>query len=123
MLRRGICAAGRRLREATREVSEEVAMVSSVNNPNKTLLRMRRRTSVRRRLWLVLLLGLALDPANLRAQQAVTTPTTDTQTIQMLLQRIDKLEARVSQLEAERQGTPRPEPVKQEVASITPVSI
>jgi hypothetical protein len=70
-------------------------MVSSLNNPNKTLLMSRRRAAVSRGIWLVLLLGFALDPANLRAQQAGTTPTTDQQTIQMLLQRIDRLEARV----------------------------
>ena len=98
-------------------------MVSRHNNPNKTLRLTRWKVAVKRGMWRVLLLGVALVPANLRAQQAATTPATDQQTIQMLLQRIDKLEARVSQLEAERQGTSRPEAVKQEVASITPVGI
>jgi hypothetical protein len=97
-------------------------MVSSTNNPNRNLLTNEGKTVLRRVTWLALLLGVVLDTASLRAQQAAPSSTTDQQTIQMLLQRIDKLEARVSQLEAERQGTPRPEPVKQEVASTTPVA-
>ncbi len=43
-------------------------------------------------------------------------PSSDQQTIQMLLQRIDRLEARVAQLESARQGTAQPEPVRLEVA-------
>ncbi len=50
---------------------------------------------------LVLLLGLLLAKAPLRAQEAGTpVPDSDKQTIQLLLQRIEKLEARVTQLEA-----------------------
>ena len=97
-------------------------MVSSANNPNRTLRLTRGKSAVKRGMWWVLLLGLVLGPENLCAQQVVTTAATDQQTIQMLLERIDRLEARVSQLEAERQG-PAPAAVKQEVASVAPVSI
>src|SRR5215469_14718291 len=119
---RRLFALPRTLNDSDQEVSKEVAMVSSTNNPNRTLLATDRKTVFRTVTWLALLLGVVLDTASLRAQQAAPSPTTGQQTIQMLLQRIDKLEARVSQLEAERQGTPRPEPAKQEVASITPVA-
>jgi hypothetical protein len=56
----------------------------------------------------------------LHAQQAVAATTPDQQTIQLLLQRIDRLEARVAQLESAKQAPLQPEPVKQEVATIAP---
>jgi hypothetical protein len=93
-------------------------MSSSVIDSNRPLLAINSKVA-RTAILLALLLGAVLDTVTVHAQQA-TTSTTDQQTIHMLLQRIDRLEARVSQLEAERQGAPRPEPVK-EVASITPV--
>jgi hypothetical protein len=58
--------------------------------------------SLQRRIMLLLLSGL-VTPTILQAQQPGDTPVADKQTLQLLLQRIDQLEARVRQLEAERQ--------------------
>ena len=49
------------------------------------------------------LLGILLSTAILRAQQPVDAAAADKQTLQLLLQRIDQLEARVKQLEAAKQ--------------------
>jgi hypothetical protein len=67
------------------------------------------------------LLGILLT-APLRAQQAVAEPASDQRTIQMLLQRIDRLEARVAQLESARQAAPQPSAAKLEGAAFAPVS-
>jgi hypothetical protein len=58
--------------------------------------------SLQRRIMLLLVSGL-VTPTILQAQQPGDTPVADKQTLQLLLQRIDQLEARVRQLEAERQ--------------------
>src|ERR1700687_5294825 len=50
-----------------------------------------------------LLLGILLNTTILRAQQPVDAAAADKQTLQLLLQRIDQLEARVKQLEAPKQ--------------------
>jgi hypothetical protein len=70
----------------------------------------------------VLLLGAVLTTASVHAQQANTSPATDQQTIQLLLQRIDRLESRVAQLEAERQTPLQSQSTKSDVAAITPVA-
>ena len=61
-----------------------------------------------------LLLGILLNSAILVAQQPAIAADPDKQTVQVLLQRIDQLEARVKQLEAAGQGasaaTPTPAP-------------
>jgi len=53
-----------------------------------------------KQLVLLGLLGVVLSTSPLRAQEASTVADTDKQTIQMLLQRIERLEARVTQLES-----------------------
>ena len=53
-----------------------------------------------KQLALLGLLGVVLSTSPLRAQEASTVADTDKQTIQMLLQRIERLEARVTQLES-----------------------
>ena len=60
-----------------------------------------------------LVLGVLLS-TTMHAQESV--PASDQQTIQMLLQRIDRLEARVAQLESARQAAPQPEPARLEMA-------
>src|ERR1700751_3217774 len=57
------------------------------------------------RVWAPLL-GILLGPAVLRAQQATESVDSDKQTIQMLVRRVEQLEARVAQLEAAKQPTP-----------------
>jgi hypothetical protein len=52
-----------------------------------------------------LVLALVMTAATSLAQQAASAPQPDQQTIQMLVQRINQLEARVAQLEASQQGT------------------
>lgn len=83
---------------------------------------------------LVLLLGLALGAPALHAQQTTTGSDEDKRTIQMLLERIDRLEARVAKLEADRQppaipqavaaqtGQADPAPAPSAAAPSTPVS-
>jgi hypothetical protein len=51
---------------------------------------------------MVVLLGILMSTAGLRAQEAASGADPDKQTIQMLLQRIERLEARVEQLEGTR---------------------
>jgi hypothetical protein len=69
----------------------------------------------------LLLLGVFMLQAPLQAQEsAAATSDSDKQTIQMLLQRIDRLEARVSQLEAAR--TPTLEPVVAKTNNAPPQS-
>jgi hypothetical protein len=58
---------------------------------------------------LLLALGMAVSAAGLRAQDAPAEANADKQTIQMLLQRIERLEARVSQLEGTHAGAARTE--------------
>ena len=53
-----------------------------------------------KQLALLGLLGVLFSASTLRAQEASTVADTDTQTIPMLLQRIERLEARVTQLES-----------------------
>src|SRR5579864_2298746 len=63
--------------------------------------RMRRRFASLRMLVLLLAVAMEMNPGLLRAQEnAAKNP--DPQTLQLLLQRIDQLEARVRQLEAAR---------------------
>src|SRR5437016_5876969 len=50
-----------------------------------------------------LLLGILINTTILRAQQLIDATAADKQTLQLLLQRIDQLEARVKQLEAAKQ--------------------
>src|SRR5947207_5063706 len=50
-----------------------------------------------------LLLGILVNTTILRAQQPVDVAAADKQTLRVLLQRIDQLEARVKQLEAAKQ--------------------
>jgi hypothetical protein len=74
---------------------------------------------------LVLLLGLALGTPALCAQQTASGPDEDKRTIQMLLERIDRLEARVAKLEAGRQEPPTaqaaaPQAGKPEVTGTAP---
>jgi hypothetical protein len=57
---------------------------------------------------LVLLIGVLLAPSVLRAQQASDATDSDRQTIQMLVRRVEQLEARVAQLEAAKQSTAAP---------------
>jgi hypothetical protein len=59
--------------------------------------------------YLLLLLGLALNSTDLQAEQSDGADT-DKQTIQMLLQRIDKLESQVARLNAAVQQAPAPTP-------------
>jgi hypothetical protein len=102
-------------------VSEEVAMPFRFANPIRALSSASRIAAVRRVSFSLLLLGAVLTTASLQAQQSTTAvSTTDQQTIQMLLQRIDRLETRVAQLEAQRQTPLQPQVVKQEVATLTP---
>jgi hypothetical protein len=61
---------------------------------------------------MVVLLGILMTTAGLRAQEAASGADPDKQTIQMLLRRIERLEARVAQLE----GT-RTEPARTETAN------
>jgi hypothetical protein len=56
-----------------------------------------------------LLLGVLLNTSLLRAQQSSPAEETDKATIEMLLKRIDRLEARVAQLESARQEIAKPE--------------
>jgi hypothetical protein len=66
-----------------------------------------------------ILLGILLAlPAG--AQQTVAEPASEQQTIQMLLQRIDRLEARVAQLEAVRPSAPPPATTRLEPAAAAP---
>src|ERR1700741_2546179 len=58
---------------------------------------------------LLLALGMAVSAAGLCAQDAPAEANSDKQTIQMLLQRIERLEARVSQLEGTHAGAARTE--------------
>src|SRR5205814_6092043 len=59
-----------------------------------------------------LLLVILVNATILRAQQLVDAPAADKQTLQLLLQRIDQLEARVKQLEgAKQQAAPVAPPV------------
>jgi hypothetical protein len=88
---------------------------------NRTVLKLEGQTIVRRVFVLVTLLGALLNSVALRAQQAAAAPASDAQTIQVLLQRIDRLEARVAQLESSRQTPPQLEVTKQEVASVASV--
>src|SRR6202008_4186894 len=53
-----------------------------------------------------LLLGVHVAAPAVRAQQSAEGAASDKQTIQMLLHRLEQLEARVTQLEAARQTTP-----------------
>jgi hypothetical protein len=62
-----------------------------------------------------LLLGLLLNTPVLCAQQSASGGETDKATIEMLLERIDRLEARVAQLESARQKS-EPEEVRMEAA-------
>src|SRR5205807_6999674 len=55
---------------------------------------------------LPMLLGVLLSTRVVRAQQAPDPADQDKQTIRMLLERVEQLEARVTQLEAARQGRP-----------------
>lgn len=64
----------------------------------------------------LLLLGVLLNTSLLRAQQSSPTEQTDKATIEMLLKRIDRLEARVAQLESARQESAKPEAAKIEAA-------
>jgi ribosomal protein L12E/L44/L45/RPP1/RPP2 len=67
-----------------------------------------RRSSTR---WaLALMLGTVLGAPVLRAQQASDGADSDKQTIQMLVRRVEQLEARVAQLEAAKSSAPTPAP-------------
>jgi hypothetical protein len=55
---------------------------------------------------LPMLLGILLSTGAVRAQQTPDPPDPDKQTIRMLLERVEQLEARVTQLEAARQAVP-----------------
>jgi hypothetical protein len=67
-----------------------------------------RRTSIR---WaLALVLGTVLGAPVLRAQQAPDGAGSDKQTIQMLVRRVEQLEARVAQLEGAKSSSPSPAP-------------
>src|SRR5437016_8879514 len=69
------------------------------------------------------LLGILLSTAILRAQQPVDAAAADKQTLQLLLQRIDQLEARVKQLEAaKQQAAPVSLPSATAQSSAPPVS-
>jgi hypothetical protein len=57
---------------------------------------------------LALLMGVLLGASVLQAQQASNSPDSDRQTIQMLVRRVEQLEARVTQLEASRQSPASP---------------
>ena len=62
---------------------------------------------IARKVYLFLLLAMAcILPAQILAQQASETVVIDKQTLQLLLQRVDQLENRVNQLEAERASSP-----------------
>src|SRR5260370_10641561 len=70
-----------------------------------------------------LLLGILVGTTILRAQQPVDAAAADKQTLQLLLQRIDQLEARVKQLEAaKQQAAPVRLPAAPVQASAPPVS-
>src|SRR5215470_10296616 len=102
-------------------VSKEVAMPFRFANPIRALSSASRTAAVRRVSSSLLLLGAVLTTVSLHAQQTSTpVSSTDQHTIQMLLQRIDRLEARVAQLEEQRQAPLQPQVVKQEVATLTP---
>jgi hypothetical protein len=75
------------------------AFVSSGDSPSLGFIASRRSMRLILPLLLTLLFG-----ANLSAQQPGGSAELDKQTLQTLLQRIDQLEARVSQLEAEKQA-------------------
>lgn len=70
---------------------------------------------------LLLFLGIFANQLVLMAQQPAGTPNSDKETIQLLLQRIDRLEARVAQLEAAKPGetsvTPAPAPAPAQAAA------
>src|SRR5436853_5478713 len=61
---------------------------------------------------LPILLGILLSARVARAQQTADPADQDKQTIRVLLQRVEQLEARVTQLEAARQGVPAPAPTQ-----------
>ena len=103
-------------------VSKEVAMPYRFANPIRPFLAASRTAVLKRALCFLLLLGVVLTTASLQAQQPSTAPAADPQTIQMLLQRIDRLETRVAQLEAheaQHQAPLEPQSIKQEVATMT----
>src|SRR5579864_683955 len=94
-------------------------MPFSFANPIRPFSAASRTVAAKRVICWLLLLGAVVTTASLHAQQPSTVAATDQQTIQMLLQRIDRLEARVSQLEAQRQAPLAPQSIKQEVATLT----
>jgi hypothetical protein len=67
-----------------------------------------------------LLLGILVSITVVEAQQTSDPPDQDKQTIRMLLQRIDQLEARVNQLEAGRQAAPQAAPAQAAPPATTP---
>ncbi|HYL13722.1 MAG TPA: hypothetical protein VEV41_11845 [Terriglobales bacterium] len=67
-----------------------------------------------------LLLGILVSTTVVEAQQTSDPPDQDKQTIRMLLQRIDQLEARVGQLEAGRQAAPQAAPAQAAPPATTP---
>ena len=94
-------------------------MPFSFANPIQSLLAASRTAAAKRVICWLLLLGAVVTTASLHAQQPSTVPATDTQTVEMLLQRIDRLEARVAQLEAQSQAAGASPAIKQEVATLT----
>src|SRR5438309_3437821 len=69
---------------------------------------------------LPILLGILLSARVARAQQTADPADQDKQTIRVLLQRVEQLEARVTQLEAARQGVPAPAPTQVSQQATTP---
>lgn len=67
-----------------------------------------------------LLLGILVSTTVVEAQQTSDPPDRDKQTIRMLLERIDQLEARVNQLEAGRQAAPSAAPAQAAPSATTP---
>ena len=61
---------------------------------------------IRHRCFVFLLAMACILPAGIRAQESSETVVIDKQTLQQMLQRIDQLEAKVNQLEAERSSSP-----------------
>jgi hypothetical protein len=107
------------VKTATARVSKEVAMPFSFANPIRLFSAASRTVATKRVTCWLLLLGAVVTTASLHAQQPSTVSATDQQTVQMLLQRIDRLEARVAQLEAQREAPAASQAIKQEVATMT----
>jgi len=80
--------------------------------------KLERRTSRMRSL--ALLLGILLGTTVLRAQQASDGADSETQTIHMLVRRVEQLEARVAQLEAGKQPAAAPAPTEAQAPAAAP---